>query len=206
MKSWKWKREKNQWVSKIPGPLKEDPMNRFLHFILFLDNGFQLALSDLRKFAKVELLSEKELSEELKELGPDILKVSFDEFSKKISSKKKAIKEILMDQRIFSGVGNIYSDEALFLAKIHPLRKSSEIKRSELKKLYFSLRKVLLKAIELGGESISDYRKPNGTKGEFDKLRKVYRKTGEKCFVCNGIIKRIKIGARSAHFCPNCQK
>ena len=202
----KWQKTKEGWQALKEGPLKNDPMNRFLHLVFQLDNGFQIALSDLRKFAKVELAKTEEIREELKSLGPDPLKISFGEFKERLASKKGKIKQVLMDQEVISGVGNIYSDEALFAAKIHPFKDTSELKEADFKKLYQSLQSILKKAIELKGESISDYRTPSGERGSFDKLRKVYRREGKKCFRCGAVIKRVKIGGRSAHFCPKCQK
>lgn len=206
----KWKRKGNIWESVIPGPLKEDPMNRFLHLIFWLDNDQMLALSDLRKFAKVELWGESELenSKGFKSLGPEPLDESFifEKFKEVLSKKKKGkIKQILMDQQIVAGIGNIYSDEILWAAKIHPLKDISELKDKELRMIYQSMKKILPRAIELGGESFSDFRRISGQKGYFDKERKVYRRQGEKCSRCGKIIKRIKVGGRSAHFCSNCQ-
>lgn len=205
----KWKLEKGKWEPEISGPIKEDPMNRFLHLIFFLDNGQQLALSDLRKFAKVEILNKEELKKELESIGPEPLDkdFNFEKFEKVLAKKKRGkIKQVLMDQEIVAGIGNIYSDEILWEAKIHPFKDVSKLKEEELKRIYFSMRKILPKAIEVGGESISDYRRPSGERGGFDQLRKVYRREGEKCSRCGTQIKRVKIGGRSAHFCPNCQK
>ena len=202
----KWEFKNGKWQAKEKGPLKDDPMNRFLHLVFLLDNGYQLALSDLRKFAKVELVKTEDLKAELKSLGPDPLEISFQEFKKTLLQKRGKIKQVLMNQEVISGVGNIYSDEALFAAKIHPFRDVSELKEDELKRLYQSLRNILKKAIEVKGESISDYRTLTGERGGFDKLRKVYRREGEKCLRCGTVIQRVKVGGRSAHFCPKCQK
>lgn len=207
----KWEMNNNRWISKAPGPIRDDPMNRFLHLIFWLDNGQQLALSDLRKFAKVELWKTEELknSEEIKSLGPEPLEknFTFEKFKTALSKKKKGkIKQILMNQSVISGIGNIYSDEILWKAKIHPFKDISKLSNGELKKIYLGIKKILPLAIKLGGESISDYRRPSGEKGFYDKARKVYRKEGEKCPVCGGIIKRVKMGGRSAHFCSRCQK
>lgn len=207
----KWEIKNRKPEPKISGPISEDPTNRFLHLIFFLDNGWQLAISDLRKFAKVELWDKEELenSKEFKSLGPEPLEKDFDfeKFKKVLSKKKKGkIKQILMDQNVIAGIGNIYSDEILWEAKIHPFRDISKLTEDELKRIYLAMKKILPKAISVGGESISDYRKPSGEKGGFDSLRKVYRREGEKCLRCSSIIKRIKIGGRSAHFCPKCQK
>jgi len=111
-----------------------------------------------------------------------------------------------MNQNVIAGIGNIYSNEILWEAKIHPFQNISKLKEDNLKKIYEAMKKILKKAIELGGESISDFRDTEGKKGRFDILRKVYRREGEKCSRCGTIIKRIKIGGRSAHFCPKCQK
>lgn len=205
----KWQKKGNSWVPLIKGPL-EDPANRFIHLIFFLDNGLMLALSDLRKFAKVELWDEKELmqSKEIREIGIDPLspEFTFQEFKKRIKSTKRKIKQALMDQSLIAGIGNIYSDEALFAARIHPERKANTLSEEEIKNLYQSIKRILKKAIEVGGESISDYRKPDGSKGGFDPLRKVYRREGEPCVRCKTPIKRIKIAQRSSYFCPKCQK
>lgn len=204
-----WVKKGNEWKPALPGPL-EDPMNRFLHLIFWLDNRKQLALSDLRKFAKVELGNTQEIKEskEIKALGPEPLEKSFtlQKFQRILNKKRGKIKQILMDQRVLTGIGNIYSDEILWQAKIHPLKDVSKLNKEELKRVYRAMRNILPKAIKLGGESISDFRRLSGERGYFDKERKVYRREGEKCNRCGTIIKRIKIGSRSAHFCPKCQK
>jgi len=205
----KWKRQDNSWIPLKKGHL-EDPANRFIHLIFFLDNGLMLALSDLRKFAKVELWDKRQLmqSKEISKLGIDPLSAEFTlkEFKRRITGAKRKIKQVLMDQSVIAGIGNIYSDEALFAAAIHPERRANTLSEKEIKKLYWSIKKILKKAIEVGGESISDYRKPDGSKGGFDALRKVYRREGKPCFVCKTPIKRIKIAQRSSYFCPKCQK
>jgi len=205
-----WKQEEGIWKSKIKGPLADDPMNRFLHLIFWLDDERQLALSDLRKFAKVEFWDKSELgnSKEFKNLGPEPLAKSFtfEKFKEVLTKKEKGkIKQILMDQNIIAGIGNIYSDEILWQAKIHPFREIKRLSDEEIKKIYEAMREILKRAILVKGESISDFRRISGERGGFDPLRKVYRKEGEKCSRCQTIIKRIKIGGRSAHYCPNCQ-
>lgn len=204
----KWKEGKKGWESEIKGPLSDDPMNKFLHLIFFLDSGEMLALSDLRKFAKIELLSQPELKKELSSLGPEPLgkDFTFEKFKECLMNRKGKIKRILMNQKIIAGIGNIYSDEALWLAKISPLRDVSELTEAELKRIYQNLRKILNLGIKVKGESFSDFRRISGKKGGFDPLIKVYRREGKKCLRCGGIIKKVKIGGRSAHFCPKCQK
>ncbi|MBU3934670.1 DNA-formamidopyrimidine glycosylase [Patescibacteria group bacterium] len=205
----KWELNKGKWSPLAKGPL-EERVNLYIHLMFWLDKGIMLALSDLRKFAKVELWDSAELknSKEFKKLGPEPLDPSFSlrQFKKIISGKKGKIKQVLMDQKIIAGVGNIYSDEILWRSKTHPQKSASLLKESELNLIYRNIKKVLILAIKLKGESISDFRDLQGERGNFDAERKVYKKTGKKCSRCGAIIKRIKIGGRSAHFCPNCQR
>jgi len=204
-----WKLKKGSWKPIKPGPLG-DPKNRFLHLIFWLDNKKQLALSDLRKFAKVELGDSQEIegAKGLKTLGPDPLEKSFtfQEFKEILKKKKAKIKQVLMDQTIISGIGNIYSDEILFVAKVHPFKDTSKLNKKELRAIYQAMKEILKKAIDLRGESISDFRDTEGKRGKFDEFRKVYRREGQKCSHCGTIIKRVKLAGRSAHFCPKCQK
>lgn len=203
----KWNFKGGKWVPAEKGPLS-DPMNSFLHLIFFLDNGKMLALSDLRKFAKLVFGKKEEISAlpEIKTLGPDALEVGFEEFKERLKRKQNPeIKKVLMDQNIISGIGNIYSDEILFASRVNPFKKVKDLKEKDFKEIFENMRYILKEAIKLKGESISDYRTPDGKKGNFDKMRKVYRREGEKCFSCGTTIVRKKIGGRSAHFCPSCQ-
>jgi len=205
----KWQQKEGKWEATIPGPLKEDPMNKFLHLIFWLDNNQMLALSDLRKFAKVELLDKDTLEKELSSFGPEPLDkdFTFEKFKEVLDKKRKGkIKQVLMDQEVITGIGNIYSDEILWKAKIHPFKETKQLSDEEIKRIYNAMREILPKAIELGGESISNFRRISGERGYFDKERKIYRREGEKCSRCGTIIKRVKLASRSAHFCPKCQK
>lgn len=203
----KWKIADGKWKPINKGPLN-DPMNRFLRLIFWLDNKYMLALCDLRKFAKVELWKKKDLLQELKKIGPEPLEKSFTfkRFKSIFSNKKGKIKQVLMKPEVIAGIGNIYSDEILWRAKVYPLIEASKLNENELKLIFENIKKVLLKAIKLGGESFSDFRKLDGTKGSFDAERAVYQREGEKCKRCYTIIKRIKIGGRSSCFCPKCQR
>jgi formamidopyrimidine-DNA glycosylase len=204
-----WVLDNGSWKPVGKGPLN-DPYNRFLHLILFLDNGEMLALSDARKFAKVELWKTGDLlnSEEFKNLGPEPLEKSFtfEKFKGILKGKKGKVKQVIINQEVIAGIGNIYSSEILWQAKIHPEKNVANLDEKELKLLYQSIKRVLELGIKLGGESFSDYRKPDGSKGDFDTERKAYRREGQKCSRCGTKIKRIKVGQRSAFFCPNCQK
>jgi formamidopyrimidine-DNA glycosylase len=218
----KWERRENVnnvddiWKSEkwIPVPFKDflaDFKNRFIHLIFFLKKDNEetmMALSDMRKFAKVVCGEEKKVFDVLeKEVGDDPTspKFSFEDFKRIIKSKKGRIKTVLMKQELISGVGNIYSDEALWEAGIHPLVSAEKISDKKLKKLYIALRSILKEAVSLGGTSIDDYRTPKGKKGDYGKKLLVYQKDGEPCPKCGEEIKRIKVGSRSARFCPKCQ-
>ena len=206
----KWSFKNGRWKALDEGPLTEDPANKFIHLMFFLDKGFMLALSDLRKFAKVELWEGKELLafEGFSSLGPEPMEksFSFQKFKKALLPARGKIKQVLMDQNVIAGIGNIYSDEILFAAKVNPLRKIGSLKEMELKKIYAETKKILKIAIGAKGESISDFRTLSGERGGFDAFRRVYRREGERCPFCKSAIKRMKIGGRSAHYCPNCQK
>lgn len=221
----KWKAKGKEVKILSNGPLKDDPRNRFIRLIFYLSNGKQLGLSDLRRFAKVLLVDSDKINDlkEIKELGPEPLdkKFNFKKFKERIYSDGRiriaegqrpkaryshAIKQVLMNQSIIAGIGNIYSDEILFEAKIHPLKQIQELKNGDLKKIYQAMKKILQRAIVLRGDSMSDYRDVKGRKGRYQDVQKVYQREGQNCYQCNDVIKRIKIGGRSAHFCPTCQK
>jgi formamidopyrimidine-DNA glycosylase len=170
-----------------------------------------LALSDARKFAKIELWRSNELlnSEWFKNLGSEPLEKSFTfkKFKQAITKKKGKVKQILMIPEVIAGIGNIYASEALWQAKIHPEKNTQNLKDKELKELYKAIQKVLTLGIDLGGDSFSDYRNINGQKGKFNEQRKVYKRENEICSRCKKEkIHRIKFGGRSSFFCPHCQK
>lgn len=205
----KWQKTKSGWKSELGGALSER-VNDYLHIIFFLDNGQMLALSDLRKFAKVLFGPRKEI-----EKMPDLKNLGVEPFSKEFTLKKfqsiakkekRKIKQVLMDQEKISGIGNIYSDEILWEAKVHPFRAANSLTDSEIKKIYSAIKKILSKALKLRGTSTSDFRDTAGEKGKFRKVLNVYRREGEACPRCGTIIERAKMGGRSAHFCPVCQK
>ncbi len=202
-----------------------DPFNRFLHFVITFTNGKSLVLSDVRKFAKVTLLSTVDAhatkparlngfsrsGRHLDNLGPEPLEKHFDfkQFSECINRKPKGkIKSVLMDQSILSGVGNIYSDEALWLAGVHPLSVVAKIPHEKALALFHAVQSVLKKGIDFRGDSTSDYRQIDGTRGDFSHEHNAYRlaKTPCKKRGCSGTIHRIVVGGRSAHFCPVHQK
>ena len=208
----RYKFEGKKWLPTSEGPLA-DPYNRFIHLAFVLSNGNVLVLSDARKFAKVFVFETDKMFQtpDLEKLGPEPLDKGFmyKIFKERLSTKPKGkIKTVLMDQTVISGIGNIYSDEVLWMSGIHPLSVVKNITDSSLKKLYKNVIKVLNESIKVGGDSMSDYRNPFGEKGGYQNIHKVYRRTGEKCQKkgCGGIIRRIKVGGRSAHYCDKHQK
>ncbi|MEK7558631.1 MAG: bifunctional DNA-formamidopyrimidine glycosylase/DNA-(apurinic or apyrimidinic site) lyase [Patescibacteria group bacterium] len=200
-------KEKWGWVPVEKGPLN-DPFNRFIHLVFILSNGKHLAFCDTRKFGKVALIETVRLphSLHLSHLGPEPLEKSFtfQKFEERLSKKPNwKIKTVLMDQTIIAGIGNIYSDEMLFLSGIHPETRVEKINNKKLELLFRSMRLVLKSGINFGGDSMSDYRNIYGKRGKFQERHNAYRKTGENCGMrgCRGIIIKKKVGGRSAHFC-----
>jgi len=205
-------KKKNEWAPSENGPL-QDPFNGWIRFVITLSNKKHLALSDMRKFAKVTLLETNKLNEidDLREIGPDPLQkiVSISYFTDALSKKPTGkIKTVLMDQSLISGIGNIYSDEALWLSKIHPEKIVKKLSTKNFKEIFSNVKKVLKKGINFSGDSMQDYRRPNGEPGKFQHHHKVYQRKGKECMDknCTGTISRIVVNGRSSHFCPECQK
>ncbi|TSC89770.1 MAG: formamidopyrimidine-DNA glycosylase [Parcubacteria group bacterium Gr01-1014_3] len=203
---------KNQEVIPLePKAMITDPYNKYVHLILYLDNGKMLALSDLRKFAKVIAGSVQEIENlpELTNLGPDALdpNLTVEKFGATLrQAQGKKIYQVLMDQQVIAGIGNIYANEILWLAKVYPLTPTYKLTTSQLKNLYRATRKILPRALKLRGTSTSDFRDTDGMKGKYGNELLVYQRGGEPCFRCKTKIKRVSMGGRSAHFCPKCQK
>lgn len=190
-----------------------DPYNRFIHVVFEFSNKKHLAFSDSRKFGKVTIVDSKTAHEtnHLKNLGPEPLHTDFTEkvFKDRLSKRPNwEIKTALMSQDLISGIGNIYSDELLWLSSVHPKSKVSKIPAPIFKKMFPAMKTVLQKGIDFGGDSMSDYRRIDGTRGEFQNKHNVYQKKGDPCGKkdCHGKIERTVVGGRSSHFCPIHQK
>ena len=170
-------------------------------------DGSRLIFNDVRKFGWVKKTKDIGQMKEIKQLGPDALKIKEKDFKELLSKRGKAkIKPLLMDQKFAAGIGNIYADEILFAAGINPLRVVKTLTDKEIKNIFYAIKDILQKAIKMGGSSVRDYVKPDGKDGGYQKYHKVYQKTGQACMVCKTPIKRIKLGGRSTHYCPQCQK
>lgn len=190
------------------GEYKKDPINRFIHFTITFTNGEKLYFSDARKFGKITLLPTETAhkTKHLDNIGPEPLAKNFTivKFKERLCKKPNGkIKTVLMDQSIIAGIGNIYSDEILWRAGVHPERKVSKLKESEIKLIFKAIKETLKKGIDFGGDSMSDYRNIYGLPGKFQLHHEAYRRTGGKCRKksCRGIIQRKIINGRSAHFC-----
>lgn len=179
--------------------------DRWVHFRLQLDGGMQLRFSDARKFGFVSLTDH--ISSLAPKLGPEPLT---DEFTSAILRERmlkhrKNIKALLLDQHFIAGVGNIYADESLFRAGIHPQRTADTLTDDEIERLYLTIRESLNRGIDREGASINWYRKPDGTAGDMQNHFLVYDQEGKPCAVCGQPIEKIRVAQRGTHFCPHCQ-
>jgi len=169
---------------------------------------YHLRFNDTRRFGRLRLYRTSEVKNQkgLKELGPEPLEISSDEFIKLFRSTKRMIKPALLDQSFIAGIGNIYADESLFYAKIHPRKLTNRISREKLVALHKYIRRILTKAINHMGTSVDSYQGVNGQPGSFQKYLKAYDNEGKPCVFCGRKIVRERIGSRSAHYCPRCQR
>ena len=180
------------------------PPGKHTHAILSLDRRGVLLYDDPRQFGSLEF--SREFPERVGKLGPEPLEVPFDDFAAALRGRKTRIKSLLLNQTFLRGLGNIYADEALFRAGVHPLALAGRLRRDRARRLYESIQAVLSEAIAAGGSSISDYVDAQGRKGFFQLQHRVYQRTGEPCLTCGTPIRRVIVTQRSSHFCPRCQK
>lgn len=207
---WEYDKKNSEWVPLIKGPMSDDPYNRFVRVVFCLNDGRKLALCDMRKFAKIELLkkSEVENGNAFKEVGPEPLDDSFslEDLVVLFKNKKRGkIKQVLMDQSFIAGIGNIYANEILFEVKINPEEDVSSLNENDIKNIYSAMKSILEKAIESQGDSFSDFRNIYGERGKFQNFAKAYGKDGENCQNCGNIIIKSKVGGRGTFYCPKCQ-
>lgn len=183
--------------------------DKHTHVLFFFTDGSVLQYRDVRKFGTMDLLAKEEANEfpKLKKLGqePICLEFSADRFIQEVQSRHAPIKQLLLNQEIVSGLGNIYADETLALSKIHPLRSGSSLSDEEITQIIASMKTVLEKAIEKGGSTIRSYESFYG-KGSMQEHFRIYGRTGKPCMTCGTPIEKIRVGGRGTHFCPICQK
>jgi formamidopyrimidine-DNA glycosylase len=170
------------------------------HGIFTLDQGM-LLYEDPRQFGRIEWNASR-----VEKLGPEPLEIGFEEFFARLKSRRTRVKALLLNQSFLAGVGNIYADEALFRAGIHPLANASKLSAARARLLHAAVREVLTAAIEHRGSSISDYVDADGSPGDFQNLHRVYGRQGEPCVECGAAIRKIVVAQRGTHFCPKCQK
>lgn len=177
------------------------------HLRLRLDGGGPgVYFRDVRKFGKVKWLAPGERNDRLDRLGTDALELEGAGLFAACRGRTASIKAVLLDQSVAAGVGNIYADEALFVAGVRPARAAGRVTRRECDAITAGLHRVLLRSIETGGSSISDYVAPDGADGGYQDERQVYGRKGEPCKVCGTAIKRRVVAQRSTHYCAQCQR
>ncbi|MBZ5598315.1 MAG: bifunctional DNA-formamidopyrimidine glycosylase/DNA-(apurinic or apyrimidinic site) lyase [Acidobacteriia bacterium] len=175
-------------------------MAKHTHAVLRLASGRELRFVDPRRFGRLSV------THGFQAAGSEPLEVELERFVRLFRGRKTPIKSALLNQKLLSGVGNIYADESLFRAGIRPRRRAASLTREDLRRLYLAVQEVLKEAIALGGSSISDYVDADGEEGFFQLQHRVYGREGEPCLVCKTPIKRVVIAGRSSHYCPKCQK
>jgi formamidopyrimidine-DNA glycosylase len=187
-----------------PRPAAE-PFSKHTHVRFLLDDGRELRYTDARRFGRMAYLAEEHLSAELGRFGADPLEITEQEFAALLKSHKSRIKALLLDQGSLRGVGNIYADESLWRARIHPMRIAARLSLKEARKLRAALEAVLREAIALRGSSISDFLDADGQPGEYQRRHRAYGREGKNCYRCKTPIRRAIVAGRSSYFCPKCQ-
>jgi formamidopyrimidine-DNA glycosylase len=184
----------------------EVPVAPHTHVFLALDDGRELRYTDVRRFGRMAMLANTAHESILGKLGLDPLEATEEEFRERFRSRRAHVKALLLDQRVLRGMGNIYTDESLWRARIHPQRLGANLNDKAMHRLFGVVRRVLNEAIRLGGSSISDYVDAEGQPGEFQIRHRAYGREGKKCSRCGTAIRRIIVAGRSSYFCPFCQR
>jgi formamidopyrimidine-DNA glycosylase len=183
----------------------ERPAAPHTHVWLSLDDGRELRYTDIRRFGRMRVASGEELASLVAPLGADPLELSEAEFRLRLGQRRARVKALLLDQHVLRGLGNIYADESLWRARLHPMRCASDLSAEELGRLWRAIRRVVREAIRHGGTSISDYVDALGRPGGYQKRLRVYRRLGRSCPRCGVAIERTIVAGRTSHFCPRCQ-
>ncbi len=182
-----------------------DPVPPHTHVFFALDDGRELRYTDVRRFGRILLVPESGIAVFRDRLGAEPLEITLQEFLARFGSRRARVKALLLDQGVLRGVGNIYADESLFRARIHPARIAANLTQTQLSTLHQAVREILTAAIRLRGSSISDYVDSDGKRGEFQFRHRVYQREGKPCVRCREKIRRMIVAGRSSHFCPRCQ-
>jgi formamidopyrimidine-DNA glycosylase len=181
------------------------PFDKHTHVSMTLDDGRELRYTDPRRFGRMAYLTAELLAKEVERAGADPLDVSVGEFDERVRSRNSRIKALLLDQSVLRGVGNIYADESLWRAKIHPARVGATLSAKEAATLRKVLQEILNRAIVMRGSSISDFLDANGEPGEYQRHHRAYGREGKPCYRCRTPIRRVIVAGRSSFFCPKCQ-
>ena len=182
-------------------------MGKHTHLRLDFTNGDYLIYNDVRKFGRINYLSNSELDIYLKtKVGLEPGLMEFEDFKSKLEHKRGPLKKILLDQTVIAGIGNIYADEILFASGIHPLKETSKLRVEDYELLYDNIRGILEKAIIAGGSTIRDYVNGDGTAGGFQDAHQVYGRGGKECNKCGCTLEKIKVVGRTTVYCPICQR
>jgi formamidopyrimidine-DNA glycosylase len=185
----------------------ENPMAKHTHAVLKLSSGQELRFVDPRRFGRLAVVRiEPRSGTGFTAPGDEPLRSQVGPFMALFRGRESPIKSALLNQKLLSGVGNIYADESLFRAGLRPRRRAASLTRGELTKLHVALQAVLREAIKLGGSSVNDYVDAEGQEGFFQLRHRVYGRERQPCLVCETPIKRVIIAGRSSHYCPHCQK
>jgi formamidopyrimidine-DNA glycosylase len=182
-----------------------EPVAAHTHAFVELDDGRELRYTDIRRFGRMLLVAESEKEKFHGQLGRDPLEINEKEFVTEFSGRRARVKALLLNQSVLRGMGNIYTDESLWRARIHPARLASNLQPAQLKALYKAMRAVLSNAIRLRGSSISDYLDAEGLPGTYQSRHRVYGREGKPCPRCRTAIRRVVVAGRGTHFCPQCQ-
>jgi formamidopyrimidine-DNA glycosylase len=175
------------------------------HVFFELDDDRELRYTDARRFGRIAFVPESLIGSFQEKLGADPLEISAKDFVKLFQSRRARVKAMLLDQSVLRGMGNIYADESLWLARIHPARIAANVNAEQLRALHTAMQKVLVAAIKLRGSSISDFLDAEGEPGNYQSRHRVYGRKGKPCPRCHAAIRRIIVAGRSSHFCPQCQ-
>jgi len=191
------------WIAS-PG----QPLPKHAHLVCGLDSRDRLVFEDTRRFGFFGIFGPKDLAawSFYQSLGPEPLQSTDEELAKRLGTRRATVKSLLLDQTILAGIGNIYADESLFAARIHPASLTANIPRARRVLLFFELRRILLEAIEAGGSTISDYRNAYGKSGIFQDSFQVYGKKGQPCPACGRPLAAERIAGRTSTHCPRCQR
>ena len=191
------------WLGVRP---RDDLVVPHTHVFLELEDGRELRYTDIRRFGQMRLVGDDQLDAFRDRLGQEPLEISAKDFSASVAGRRARIKALLLDQSVFRGIGNIYADESLWQARVHPARLGARLRPAELAGLRKAIRSVLQHAILDRGSSISNFVDAEGQPGEYQRRHRVYGRDGKPCFRCGTKIQRAIVAGRSSYFCPHCQR